>query len=66
MVNWALTVAALLTGVVMGAVFKFLEVPMPAPPTLPGLMGIVGVYVGYKIVKATGYGVDLLEVLGVS
>jgi XapX domain-containing protein len=64
MVNWVVTGLALATGIVMGGIFGFLDVPMPAPPELPGLMGIVGVYVGYKVVKAVGVGVDLVELIG--
>jgi XapX domain-containing protein len=64
MVNWVVTGLALATGIAMGGIFGFLDVPMPAPPELPGLMGIVGVYVGYKVVKAVGVGVDLVELIG--
>jgi XapX domain-containing protein len=64
MVDWKLTLVALSVGLVMGGVFKFLRVPMPAPPELPGLMGIVGVYLGYKLMEATGAGYDVLKVIG--
>ncbi|WP_101297974.1 XapX domain-containing protein [Halegenticoccus soli] len=43
---------ALATGLITGAVFRFLEVPIPAPPNLAGVMGIVGIYLGYKLVEA--------------
>lgn len=59
-----ITVLALLTGLVTGALFRFLNVPIPAPPELPGIMGIVGIYVGYKLIDHFGVGVDLLEALG--
>jgi len=59
-----LTVLALLTGLVTGALFRFLNIPIPAPPELPGIMGIVGIYLGYKVVEHVGVGVDLLETLG--
>ena len=64
MVNWTLTLVALATGVVMGGLFGFLDVPMPAPPQLPGLMGIVGVYLGYKVIEAADVGVNVMEILG--
>jgi XapX domain-containing protein len=64
MVDWKLTLVALAVGLVMGGIFRFLRVPMPAPPELPGLMGIVGVYLGYKLMEATGVGYDVLEVIG--
>ncbi|MDS0474158.1 DUF1427 family protein [Natrinema sp. 1APR25-10V2] len=59
-----LTVLALLTGLVTGALFRFLNIPIPAPPELPGIMGIVGIYLGYKVVEHVGVGIDLLETLG--
>ncbi len=37
---------ALLAGVIVGVVFKFMKLPLPAPPVLPGVIGIVGVYLG--------------------
>ncbi|MFB6132455.1 MAG: XapX domain-containing protein [Halanaeroarchaeum sp.] len=62
--NPTLTVLALLTGTIAGAVFAYLQVPIPAPPTLAGVLGIVGIYLGYKIVEALGIGFDLLGALG--
>ncbi len=59
-----LTVLALLTGFVTGALFRFLHIPIPAPPELPGLMGIVGIYVGYQLLEHADVGIDLLELLG--
>lgn len=37
---------ALVAGVVVGLIFAFLKLPLPAPPVLSGIMGIVGVYLG--------------------
>ncbi|ADB59832.1 XapX domain protein [Haloterrigena turkmenica DSM 5511] len=59
-----LTVLALLTGLVTGALFRFLNVPIPAPPELPGIIGIIGIYVGYKVIDHFDIGIDLLEALG--
>ncbi|MBZ6496114.1 XapX domain-containing protein [Natrinema longum] len=59
-----ITVLALLTGLLTGALFRFFNVPIPAPPEFPGIMGIVGIYVGYRIIEYFDVGVDLLEVLG--
>jgi XapX domain-containing protein len=64
MVDVEVTVLALLTGAVLGGVFAYIQVPIPAPPELPGLLGIVGIYVGYKLVEASSYGFDLLGALG--
>ncbi|WP_280585474.1 DUF1427 family protein [Halorubrum sp. Boch-26] len=59
-----LTAAALLVGVTVGALFAFLRVPIPAPPELPGVMAIVGIYLGFKFVGYVGVGFDLLDALG--
>ncbi|WP_254523221.1 XapX domain-containing protein [Natrinema caseinilyticum] len=59
-----ITVLALLTGLVTGALFRYLAIPIPAPPELPGVVGIVGIYVGYKLIDYLGIGVDLLEIAG--
>jgi XapX domain-containing protein len=62
--NSALAVLALLTGLVTGSVFSYLQIPIPAPPNLIGILGIIGIYVGYSIVNAADIGFDLLAVLG--
>ncbi len=59
-----LTVAATIVGVSVGALFAFLRVPIPAPPELPGVMAIVGIYLGFKLVGYTEVGFDLLDALG--
>lgn len=64
--NTTITVLALLTGIVTGALFKFLQIPIPAPPNVAGLMGIVGIYLGFKLVEALGVSYDLLGALGIS
>lgn len=50
-------IAALLAGALLGAVFALLDLPIPAPPTLAGIAGIVGIYVGFKLAV---YGVTLV------
>jgi XapX domain-containing protein len=37
---------ALLAGLIVGILFKMLRLPIPAPPVLAGVIGIVGVYLG--------------------
>ena len=37
-------------GLIVGVVFSAIKLPIPAPPVLSGVMGIVGVYLG-----AVGY-----------
>jgi XapX domain-containing protein len=41
-----------LVGAAFGAAFGALRLPLPAPPTLPAAFGVVGVTVGYLLVKA--------------
>jgi XapX domain-containing protein len=37
---------SLVAGVLVGILFKFLKLPIPAPPVLTGVIGIFGVYFG--------------------
>jgi len=37
---------ALLAGFIVGVVFKALKLPLPAPPVLAGILGILGIYLG--------------------
>lgn len=46
-----LVAVALITGIVTGAVFKTVGVPIPAPPDFAGVMGILGVFLGYKLAE---------------
>lgn len=55
---------ALATGLLAGGVFRLVEAPVPAPPTAAGVMGIVGLFLGYRVVDALGYSVDILGRLG--
>lgn len=43
---------SLATGFVMGAIFAFLKLPIPAPPELPGIIGIFGIFFGFIAIKA--------------
>lgn len=61
----ALVVLALLTGIITGGVFAALRIPIPAPPSLVGVMGIVGIYLGYKAIEFWGVGFDLLAEIGI-
>ncbi|MCG7497537.1 DUF1427 family protein [Vibrio sp. Of7-15] len=37
---------SVVAGLVVGVLFSALKLPIPAPPVLSGVMGIVGVYLG--------------------
>lgn len=39
---------SLLAGFIIGLIFKLIKLPLPAPPVLSGVIGIVGVYLGGK------------------
>ena len=43
-------ILSLITGSVCGAVFAVFKLPVPAPPMISGLMGILGLWLGYKLV----------------
>lgn len=40
---------AVITGLVVGLTFSALKLPLPAPPVLPGVLGIIGIYVGGQL-----------------
>ncbi len=60
-----LALLALSTGFLAGAFFAAIGAPIPAPPTIAGVLGIVGIYLGFKTVEYLGIGYDLLSALGV-
>jgi len=49
--NVAEVVLATVTGLIAGAVFALVDVPIPAPPALAGVMGIFGIYLGFRLVQ---------------
>jgi XapX domain-containing protein len=40
-----------IVGLVLGAVFTLLKLPIPAPGVLAGVIGIFGIYLGMVIIK---------------
>jgi XapX domain-containing protein len=38
-------------GAAVGTVFSIFKLPIPAPPVFAGLMGIVGLWIGYGLVQ---------------
>lgn len=49
-------ILACISGFAMGMVFAFFKLPVPAPPTLAGVMGIVGVFLGFVVAQKLGLG----------
>lgn len=47
---------ALGTGVTVGIIFTRLKLPIPAPNSLAGVLGIVGVFIGFLVGKKLGWG----------
>jgi XapX domain-containing protein len=64
--NLTLPLLALVTGFTAGALFAYLNVPIPAPPSISGVLGIVGIYLGFKLIENLNVGVDLLALLGLN
>lgn len=62
--NYELVLLGLVTGAITGVFFALVDVPIPAPPELPGLMGIVGIYLGYKLVEVTDVSTNIAGWLG--
>jgi XapX domain-containing protein len=62
--NFVLPALALCTGFLAGAVFAAVGVPIPAPPTITGVLGIVGIYLGFRAIDRLGIGIDLVSALG--
>ncbi|MFD0696463.1 XapX domain-containing protein [Paenibacillus sp. GCM10027628] len=44
-------ILAFVAGAIVGVVFKYLRLPLPAPPVFSAVMGVMGVYVGGRLVE---------------
>jgi len=42
---------ALGTGLIVGIIFALVKLPIPAPPEIKGILGIVGIFLGYTLIK---------------
>ena len=51
MTNLTELVKALIAGVVTGAVFGWLRLPLPVPSALAGVVGIFGILIGFLLFK---------------
>ncbi len=49
-------VLSLVTGLGAGVLFAVLRLPVPAPSTLAGVAGIVGLFLGYMAAVKMGWG----------
>lgn len=47
----AIAIASLGTGIIVGLIFSAFKLPLPAPPVLAGIMGIVGIFLGGELWK---------------
>lgn len=45
-------ILAAISGLIVGGLFSLLNLPIPAPPTLSGVMGIIGIYLGFIITQS--------------
>lgn len=44
------------TGMVVGIIFALIRLPVPAPATLAGVAGILGLFLGYAAAVKLGWG----------
>lgn len=42
---------SLICGTIVGIVFSVAKMPVPAPPTIEGIMGIVGMFLGFTFMN---------------
>ncbi len=40
---------ALFAGLLVGVIFSVVKLPLPAPPVISGIIGIVGIYLGGQL-----------------
>lgn len=43
---------ALIVGIITGIIFAVFKLPIPAPITIAGLLGIIGIYLGYIFINS--------------
>ncbi|SFS36370.1 XapX domain-containing protein [Marininema halotolerans] len=52
---------SLLSGGIVGVLFALLRLPIPAPPALSGVLGIIGIYLGYQLISWFEGGKGLIQ-----
>ena len=63
MIEIPISFLALFTGILLGMVFSVLGLPIPAPPEKAGIMGIIGIYLGFQIVQNYALIISKLNVM---
>lgn len=43
--------ASIAVGIAVGVIFRAFKLPVPAPPALEGVVGILGIFLGYKLAQ---------------
>jgi len=46
-----IAILSLISGIICGALFSLVKLPIPAPPSIAGLLGIIGIVIGYYLVR---------------
>ena len=46
-----LELLSLMTGIIFGGIFTLLKLPLPAPGSFAGVLGVLGVFIGYYIIN---------------
>lgn len=42
-------IKSLIAGSILGATFALMNLPIPAPPVFAGVLGVIGVWIGYQL-----------------
>lgn len=49
--SYRIALLSLVTGIFVGVLFAYVDLPIPAPQNLAGILGIVGIYIGYQLIQ---------------
>ena len=49
--DWHLGAKCIITGLIFGFAFRKLRLPIPAPTALEGVMGVLEVWIGFKLAE---------------
>ncbi len=45
------TVLSFILGIAIGSLLTYLRLPLPAPPTIGGIMFLMGIFIGFKLIQ---------------